>query len=99
MGKSTLLNAVIRSHKAPAENYPFCTIEPNLGVVSVPDPRLPDPRLPQLGKVVKVNTLIPTAFEFSKYQSSLLTLPERADKDYPYRGSFALSVLRQYAMS
>jgi hypothetical protein len=34
-----------------------------------------------------------------KCQSSLLTLPERADKDYPYRGSFALSVLRQYTMS
>ena len=59
VGKSTLFNAVTRSHKAPAENYPFCTIEPNLGVVSVPDPRLP-----QLGKVVKVSTLIPTAFEF-----------------------------------
>jgi hypothetical protein len=59
VGKSTLFNAVTRSHKAPAENYPFCTIEPNLGVVSVPDPRLP-----QLGKVVKVSNLIPTAFEF-----------------------------------
>ena len=41
VGKSTLFNAVTRSHKAAAENYPFCTIEPNLGVVSVPDPRLP----------------------------------------------------------
>jgi len=40
VGKSTLFNAVTRSHKAPAENYPFCTIEPNLGVVSVPDARL-----------------------------------------------------------
>ena len=40
VGKSTLFNAVTRSHKAPAENYPFCTIEPNLGVVSVPDSRL-----------------------------------------------------------
>jgi len=59
VGKSTLFNAVNRSHKAPAENYPFCTIEPNLGVVSVPDPRLP-----QLAKVAKVNTQIPTAFEF-----------------------------------
>ena len=59
VGKSTLFNAVTRSHKAAAENYPFCTIEPNLGVVSVPDPRLP-----QIGKVVKVSTLIPTAFEF-----------------------------------
>src|SRR5690349_13576819 len=40
VGKSTLFNAVTRSHKAAAENYPFCTIEPNLGVVSVPDERL-----------------------------------------------------------
>jgi ribosome-binding ATPase len=59
VGKSTLFNAVTRSHKASAENYPFCTIEPNLGVVSVPDPRLA-----QLSKVAKVSTLIPTAFEF-----------------------------------
>ncbi len=59
VGKSTLFNAVTRSHKAPAENYPFCTIDPNLGVVSVPDPRLP-----QLAKVAKVSTQIPTAFEF-----------------------------------
>jgi len=40
VGKSTLFNAVTRTHKAPAENYPFCTIDPNVGVVSVPDPRL-----------------------------------------------------------
>ena len=59
VGKSTLFNAVTRTHKAPAENYPFCTIEPNLGVVSVPDGRLP-----QLAKIAKVGTIIPTAFEF-----------------------------------
>lgn len=59
VGKSTLFNAVTRSHKAPAENYPFCTIEPNLGVVSVPDDRLA-----QVGKIAKVSTLIPAAFEF-----------------------------------
>jgi GTP-binding protein YchF len=59
VGKSTLFNAVTRTHKAPAENYPFCTIEPNLGVVGVPDPRLP-----QLAKVAKVTTQIPTTFEF-----------------------------------
>ena len=40
VGKSTLFNAVTRTHKAPAENYPFCTIDPNVGVVTVPDPRL-----------------------------------------------------------
>ena len=59
VGKSTLFNAVTRTHKAPAENYPFCTIEPNLGVVLVPDERLP-----QLAKVAKVNKLICTTIEF-----------------------------------
>jgi GTP-binding protein YchF len=59
VGKSTLFNAVTRSHKAPAENYPFCTIEPNLGVVTVPEPRL-EP----LAKVAKVGRLIPTTIEF-----------------------------------
>ncbi len=59
VGKSTLFNAVTRSHKAPAENYPFCTIEPNLGVVTVPDPRLE-----QLAKIAKVSSQIPTTIEF-----------------------------------
>jgi GTP-binding protein YchF len=59
VGKSTLFNAVTRTHKAAAANYPFCTIEPNLGVVSVPDPRLP-----ALAKIAKVATQIPTSFEF-----------------------------------
>ncbi len=59
VGKSTLFNAVTRSHKAPAENYPFCTIEPNLGVVTVPDSRLQP-----LAQVAKVNTIIPTVIEF-----------------------------------
>jgi len=59
VGKSTLFNAVTRSHKAAAENYPFCTIEPNLGVVIVPEPRL-EP----LGKVAKVSSLIPATIEF-----------------------------------
>ena len=59
VGKSTLFNAVTRSHKAPAENYPFCTIEPNLGVVSVPEPRL-EP----LARIAKTQTLIPTTIEF-----------------------------------
>ena len=58
-GKSTLFNALTRSHKAPAENYPFCTIEPNLGVVTVPDARL-EP----LSKIARVNQIIPTTIEF-----------------------------------
>jgi GTP-binding protein YchF len=59
VGKSTLFNALTRSHKAPAENYPFCTIEPNLGVVSVPDPRLAE-----IGRVAGVSRLIPAVIEF-----------------------------------
>ena len=39
VGKSTLFNAITKS-KIPAENFPFCTIEPNLGIVNVPDKRL-----------------------------------------------------------
>src|SRR5439155_4663404 len=59
VGESTLFNALTRSHKAAAENYPFCTIEPNLGVVSVPDSRLAE-----LAKVAKVSKTIPAAIEF-----------------------------------
>src|SRR5215468_689336 len=59
VGKSTLFNALTRSHKAAAENYPFCTIEPNLGVVVVPDPRLAE-----LAKIVKVPAQIPATIEF-----------------------------------
>ena len=39
VGKSTLFNAVTRTRKAQAANYPFCTIDPNVGVVTVPDAR------------------------------------------------------------
>ena len=59
VGKSTLFNALTRSHKAAATNYPFCTIDPNVGVVSVPDPRLA-----VLQKIVKTGTAIPAAIEF-----------------------------------
>ena len=59
VGKSTLFNAVTRTHKAPAENYPFCTIDPTLGIVSVPDPRLE--KLAQISRSPKIT---PTAIEF-----------------------------------
>src|SRR5271166_2212937 len=59
VGKSTLFNALTRSHQAAAENYPFCTIEPNLGVVPVPEPRLS-----QIAGVVKSGALVPTTIEF-----------------------------------
>jgi len=59
VGKSTLFNAVTRTHKAPAENYPFCTIDPNVGVVSVPDPRLE--RIAEISHSKKITA---TAIEF-----------------------------------
>ncbi len=59
VGKSTLFNAVTRTRKAEAANYPFCTIEPNTGVVTVPDPRL-EP----LAKIAKTSRIVPAAIEF-----------------------------------
>ena len=59
VGKSTLFNAVTRTRKAQAANYPFCTIDPNVGVVTVPDERLG-----VLQKIAKTNVVIPAAIEF-----------------------------------
>lgn len=59
VGKSTLFNALTRSRKAEAANYPFCTIDPNVGVVTVPDERLA-----VLQKIAKTNVVIPAAIEF-----------------------------------
>ena len=59
VGKSTLFNALTKAGIA-AENYPFCTIEPNIGVVEVPDPRLA-----QLAAIVKpLNEIVPAIVEF-----------------------------------
>jgi hypothetical protein len=58
VGKSTLFNALTAA-QIPAENYPFCTIEPNVGVVPVPDPRLKI-----LSAIVKPQKTIPTTMEF-----------------------------------
>ena len=59
VGKSTLFNALTRSRKAEAANYPFCTIDPNVGVVTVPDVRLE-----VLRRIAKTNVVIPAAIEF-----------------------------------
>ncbi|MDR2513571.1 MAG: redox-regulated ATPase YchF [Puniceicoccales bacterium] len=59
VGKSTLFNALTRSRKAEAANYPFCTIEPNVGVVEVPDERLDE-----LARIVRTRVTIPAAIEF-----------------------------------
>lgn len=59
VGKSTLFNAVTRSRKAEAANYPFCTIDPNIGVVEVPDARLA-----VLSEISQTKRTIPAAIEF-----------------------------------
>ena len=59
VGKSTLFNALTRTRKAESANYPFCTIDPNVGVVHVPDERL-EP----LRQISKTNKVIPAAIEF-----------------------------------
>ena len=58
VGKSTLFNAVSNSAKAQASNYRFCTIEPNIGLVDVPDPRLN-----KLAELVNPNRIVPTQLE------------------------------------
>ena len=58
VGKSTLFNALTKAG-IPAENYPFCTIEPNVGMVEVPDPRLTS-----LAAIVKPERILPATVEF-----------------------------------
>ena len=59
VGKSTLFNALLKKQQALAANYPFATIEPNVGIVGVPDDRLE-----KLAKVVKTENVIPATVEF-----------------------------------
>jgi GTP-binding protein YchF len=59
VGKSTLFNALTRTRKAEAANYPFCTIDPNVGIVIVPDARLA-----VLKDIAKTSVIIPAAVEF-----------------------------------
>jgi GTP-binding protein YchF len=58
VGKSTLFNALTAAH-AESSNYPFCTIDPNIGVVAVPDPRLAS-----LGAIYRPGKIVPTSIEF-----------------------------------
>src|SRR4030067_1764076 len=58
VGKSTLFNALTKAGIA-AENYPFCTIDPNIGIVEVPDPRLQ-----KLAKIAKPEKILPPTIEF-----------------------------------
>jgi len=59
VGKSTLFNALTNSAKAEAANYPFCTIEPNVGIVEVPDERLY-----KIAEIVEPRKITPTTIEF-----------------------------------
>ncbi|MCK5384516.1 MAG: 50S ribosome-binding GTPase, partial [Alphaproteobacteria bacterium] len=59
VGKSTLFNALTATAAAQAENFPFCTIEPNVGRVAVPDERLN-----KIAKIAKSANIIPTQLEF-----------------------------------
>ena len=59
VGKSTVFNALTRSHGARVSNYPFCTIDPNVGVVEVPDPRIN-----QLVELAKPEKTVPATIEF-----------------------------------
>lgn len=59
VGKSTLFNALVGSAAAQAANFPFCTIEPNIGIVNVPDPRLD-----KLGELNKSEKVVPASMEF-----------------------------------
>ncbi|XP_040990515.1 ribosome-binding ATPase YchF isoform X2 [Juglans microcarpa x Juglans regia] len=59
VGKSTLFNAVVENGKAQAANFPFCTIEPNVGIVAVPDPRLQ-----VLSDLSKSQRTVPASIEF-----------------------------------
>src|SRR3990167_9433523 len=58
VGKSTIFNALTAAGAA-AENYPFCTIDPNIGIVSVPDPRLQ-----KIAEIFKPEKITPTTLEF-----------------------------------
>ncbi|MGL4392140.1 MAG: redox-regulated ATPase YchF, partial [Fusobacteriaceae bacterium] len=59
VGKSTLFNAITKAGAAEAANYPFCTIEPNVGMVTIPDNRMAE-----LGKIINPQRIIPATVEF-----------------------------------
>lgn len=59
VGKSTLFNALLKKQVADVANYPFCTIEPNVGIIEVPDERLPI-----LAKIVNTTKIVPAVVEF-----------------------------------
>lgn len=85
VGKSTLFNALTKAAIA-AENFPFCTIEPNTGIVPVPDPRLD-----KLTAIVKPQRVIPTTMEFVDI-AGLVAGASKGSRDWEH--SLQISVKR-----
>ncbi|MBM4197805.1 MAG: redox-regulated ATPase YchF [Gammaproteobacteria bacterium] len=89
VGKSTLFNALTAAGIA-AENYPFCTIDPNVGVVPVPDPRLG-----QLAAIVRPQKIIPTTVEFV----DIAGLVEGASKGEGLGNQFLANIRETHAIA
>ncbi len=99
VGKSTLFNALTKAGIA-AENYPFCTIEPNVGIVEVPDPRLL-----KLADIAKPQKVLPAIVEFvdiaglvagaSKGEGLGKPVPRQHPRDRRHRARGALLCRRQ----
>jgi GTP-binding protein YchF len=89
VGKSTLFNALTAAEIA-AENYPFCTIDPNVGIVPVPDPRLG-----QLADIVKPQKILPTTMEFV----DIAGLVEGASKGEGLGNKFLANIRETHAIA
>ena len=89
VGKSTLYNA-LTSAEIAAENYPFCTIDPNVGVVPVPDPRLA-----QLAEIAKPQKTLPTTMEFV----DIAGLVEGASKGEGLGNKFLANIRETHAIA
>ncbi len=89
VGKSTLFNALTAAGIA-AENYPFCTIDPNVGVVAVPDPRLA-----QLAEIVRPQKILPTTVEFV----DIAGLVEGASKGEGLGNQFLANIRETHAIA
>ena len=74
VGKSTLFNALTNSNKAQAANFPFCTIDPNVGIVAVPDNRLEN-----LAKISKSKKIINTTISFVDIAGLVKGAPNKAN--------------------
>ena len=89
VGKSTLFNALTAAEIA-AENYPFCTIDPNVGIVPVPDPRLG-----QLAEIVQPQKILPTTMEFV----DIAGLVEGASKGEGLGNKFLANIRETHAIA